>query len=775
MTARRPTAAGGSTGEGGYILILALALTAMFGLMLVALLSLAAVDGAVTTRTADAAATRRAADGALQVAMTRLKTASAAQLAASGECAAVDGSQVVLEGRAVDVSCESVDVDDPPVASPGEGGTVLTLLGNYNGVLDDAAANDLSGSMGGIVTDGAQMLNDFFRQGPGLVHFAGETLPIVGDVKVRQSAIGRKQPAPSPAISVTGDYAQGDVGPVGGIDIRLFGFIPLFSTPPCGVLDPSFPDSAPDQGLELHATGTRTCAPAGGRNAVVAAAGPAVAPPATFTASQLAAGTALPACVPGGVVTFTPGAYNYLQTREMNRWFENGLAGCDDVTFWFPPGDYYFDVGGWFDGDRNSLTFDDPSSNWVFGAPHGWDPAAGRAPGSAFPGACDRDAQGVSISMTSRSVPKHRAGRVAICGRRAANGSPVPAIYQAPGSATQTWAGVPTSSTAVPPTEGSTVVPRAYNPSANMLASIAPAPTTFPTWGGDYAATEGAARKVATSSCAAGYRCSTAYRLSGFVDPGEPAPSGDLTRAVLKIAGTASNVESPALAPDVRTYVRIRWGDESNRSCFVDVPDVPRSATNPMTIDLWSVCKAFPYDLVDASQLEGATVDVYHNLAPTFCFLCVSTASVSIDYAWIETTTTVNPPSTFSTVVDPDAGNSLNVFGSVHMPKAQIEVTWAGSAGRTPVFVGGVTARALASIGVDANRHVGVLVAKSLAPPRRLIVLRAFLEGRVVGATEVEISDADATGRTFDPGRLLEVRDWTFCRGGPRPDLCTVA
>lgn len=767
------TATRRATGDGGYILAVALALTAMFGLILVALLSLVGVDSATTARAADHAAERRAADGALQVGMTRLKTASGAQLVAD-RCAGVGGSEVSIDDRPVAVTCEVVDVHEPPVASPGDGGTVLTLLGNYNGVLDDAAANDLTGEVGSWVTAGAFLLNQWFQEGPGLVHIAGEPMRIVGDVKVRQSALGWKRPAPSPAIDVTGNYAQGDLGALGGIEIKFLDLFTLFSTPRCGLMDPSFPGDMPDHGLHLRASGTRVCAPAGGREAVAPAAGPAVASPATWTAAQLAVGTQLPVCTAGGVVTFTPGAYNYLQTRELNRWFEHGLGGCDDTTFWFPPGDYYFDVGGWFDGDRNSLTFDDPTSNWVFGAPNGWDPSAGRAPAGAFPEACARDAQGVSITMSNRSVLKHRSGRVAICGRRDDADLPLPAIYQEGTTATQTWAAVPTSSTAVPPAAGDTVTPRAFAPAGDMLASTAPAPATFPAWGGDYDTSEGATRRFATVACASGYRCSTAYRLQGFSNPGEPAPSGDLTRAVLKIAGRATNVATPAVAPDVRTYVRIRWGDGSDRSCFIDVADVPRSADNPMTIDVWNACKAFPYDLVDASQLEGATVDVYHNLVPT-CFLgfCAQ-ASAAVDYAWIETTTTVNPPSTFSTVVDPDGGNSFNVFGPVHVPRTQIEVSWTGSANRTPIFVGGVTARALASIAVDSDRHVGVVVARSLAPPRRRVVLRAVLDSKVIGAAEVEITDVDESGATFQPGRLLEVRDWRFCRGSAAADPCAV-
>lgn len=754
------------TRQDGFTLLAVLMVVGFFSLVLAALLSLVSTDTTTTAAFASSAESRRAADNALQVAMTRVKTATPAQIAAGGSCVGLDGATVTIDGTVAGITCEVVDLDDPPVASPGDGGTVLTLLGNYNGVLDDAAANDLVGEVGNWVTAGALLLNQWFQEGPGLVHVAGEPMRLVGDVKVRQSALGWKQPAPSPAIDVQGNYTQGDLGALGGIEIKFLDLFTLFSTPRCGLMDETFPGDMPDHGLGLRASGTRVCAPAGGRNAVAPAAGPAVPPPAAWTSAQLTAGTELPTCTPGGVVTFTPGAYNYLQTRELNRWFEHGLAGCDDVTFWFPPGNYYFDVGGWFDGDRNSLTFDDHTSNWVFGAPKGWDPDTARAPDAAFPGVCDRDAQGVSITMSSRSVLKHRSGRVAICGRRDDAGAPLPAIYQQPSTATQTWAGVPTSSTAVPPTDGSAVVPRTYSSPANMLASIPPVPASFPAWGGEYAATEGATRKVATASCAAGYRCSTAYRLEGFADAGEPAPSGDLTRAVLKIAGTASGVETPVLAADVRTYVRIRWGDGSDRTCFVDVPDVPRSAVNPMTIDIGGACKAFPYDLVDASQLEGATVDVYHNLAPAFCFLCVSTPSVSIDYAWIETTTTVNPPSTFSTVVDPDAGKSFHVFGPVHTPSTQIEVSWAGSANRTPIFVGGVTARALASIAVDSDRHVGVVVSRALAPPRRRVVLRAIIDGSVRGVAEVEVTDSDPAAAVHDPGRLLEVRRWSGCGAG---------
>lgn len=750
------------------MLLMTLAVIGFLSIIVLALFTMLFTDVATRSSYARAARDQRAADGALQIGIDRLKTSPGGSLGGAGGCTGLTGSQVTLDSRVVTLSCGATAITDPPIASPGlpGDGPALTLLGNYNGQLDDVANGNL-GTLLGVAASGlAVALNDYLLQGPGLVHYGPGSLKVVGDVDVKQSALGRKDPTPSPAFDVTGNYRQGDVGLLGNQSFSIFG-VPILSTPACGVLDRNVGTGTSDLGLQLHATGTATCNV--GRGNIPT---PTMNAPATFSESARRLGTDLPisGCVSDTVVQFTPGAYNRLQTQKMNEWFSRSNTVCHNVTFYFPHGDYYFDSGGYFNGDRNALAFDDPTSNWVFGTPKGWSPPA-RATAAAFPEACDRSAPGVSITTSARTALKHKGGRVAICGTPGS--STTPAIYQDSGSVTQDWAGAATVATNSQYTDLGK-----FSSLPDATHSLSPAPATYPAYGSDWDGSEGTTRRSATISCQ--YGCTAGLRFSGFSDPGEPAPSGTLTKAVLKIRGHAENIPGfgvPAYGvPSTTVIVYYGDGSQAYNVCQINVNDIPRNYDeNFLTINLLTGCNNGTYQLIDATQLENAQVEVHMALPLGLCAFCTApTPKEYIDYVWMETSTTAQPSSSYSTVVNPAGGSSMNVFGPVYVPKSQIEVGWTGSANTLPVFVGQVVARGLGSLGADSSVQVGVLASRTLVQPRRHVTLRAEIDGRLRGIAEVEITDVDSSSGSpvQTPGWKLEIVDWDLCNREQTAPTC---
>ena len=104
--------------QGGFTLLVVLVVLGFFSLILVALLGLVSNDARTTANFADLARDRRAADSALQVGMTRLKTASAATLGQSGACAGVSGSDVSINSKVVRVRCDQIPAAVPSRRSP---------------------------------------------------------------------------------------------------------------------------------------------------------------------------------------------------------------------------------------------------------------------------------------------------------------------------------------------------------------------------------------------------------------------------------------------------------------------------------------------------------------------------------------------------------------------------------------------------------------------------------------------------------------------------------
>jgi|GEM_PF-7116767 len=765
------------------MLVTVLAALGLTSLVIVALLAMSLSDVRIRGGAREQDRVDRAVDGALDVGINRLKTSPMGLLGRPGNCGELDGAEVPVDGVVASLECRPEPSGLPPVAGPG--GVAVVTLGGFTGTLDDVIDNRLDPLVSGIAGGLGSWLRSQFDQGPGLAHYGQDPLRIAGDVRVRNSALGYRftgTPAtagPSPAFQVFGRYDQGDFGPLGGIAFNLFG-IPLGTSPPCGLLIPGVIPGT-EFGSGLAASDGLAC---GLGRADDRFADPSPAPPATWSAAALRGGPVLPAACPrvGNVVTISPGAYGIAATRILNRWFAAG--DCDDVTFWFPPGDYSFDAAGLWGGERNSLMLADPTARWVFGAPRGWS-APGGAPASVFPAACDTSVDGVSITLTPRTSIKHRIGLAAACGRRdPVTGDQLPLVYQEAGaSGPTTWAARPsTASSDLHPTI------RFANPTA-ALDSAAPAPVPAPSSGPAYPTGE-STRAFATTTCST-FACAPTLVLGGFSDPAFPAPYGPIVReatfpfaprAFLKIRGTANVTNQWFGSPAVRWVVYLGDGstnpDGTPARCTGELPNsiANQPETLVLTIPIGQECLT-QAGLVDASQLEGARVEISYLFNSICSWFGCPTVTAGIDHAWLEVTSDPSAalPAAMEVAVDPANGTVMHYLGPVYVPRSLTEVRWRGSANQTPLFVGGLTTRALASGPPDAastNYRTGVLAAAGLSPAQRVVTLRAVVDGRLRGSARVVISDGDSGGLVLDPGRLLEVVDWQRCNRPTSADTC---
>lgn len=828
--------------QSGFSLIAVLTAIAVFSIIVVALLSLLFTDVGFRSVTREAAASSRAVDGALEAATSQL--AGAGVTGSFGDsCRWTGVGSAVLpidvDGTSVSVECSFLepDVNGPPV--PIATGRAVTLTGSYSTVvprlvqqLDTqiAAFNaQIAATTDPIARWGLEQQRNLLQNvkdqlvaaaasGWGLIHVANQALRVLGDVAVARGA-GALNPAAQGALSIQGRYRQGTIGWLGNVDAGPWYAPSLVRTTPCGALVRNqnvplnvslgwfryFPELWIDAELgpnwalpsRLDQGNPRlsTC----GNPTDTFFADPFGSPSAR-SAPTWSGGEqrhALPAtCAPNaaGVVTFSPGIYDSDATDVLNRWFRG--EGCGDVTFWFPPGDYYFDVigGDIMDGSLGALRFDNPNARWVFGAPRGWDPAVAQPDASNFPAACatgSRDLganEGVTVTLSGRTTLAHVRGLVAMCARRLANGDQVVLVeQQTPAAgATVKWAAEPSTAATSPPlyTEG----PPFSNPSRATATVAGARPPQFPPRGDAYDASEaGSAGSPPVASVSCGNSCDPQLVLGGFGHSGSLPPSGEVSGMTLHLRGRA-NVrvsKDPAVfpldpnyqcPPDGCSGTTVLVDHGGGAPCVVTVPDVldgERDAFVISSIDL-SSCVG-PGRVDDSGQVDDLTITVqpklrcveYHLPGPEGGVepIChpMDQMTFEIDYAWIDVDLEgVGEPAALSAQVDVAAGdparrNSITFFGPVHVPHTDVEVQWRGSAWAMPIFAGGVVARGLASWTV-LNGTAGVLASPDVEIGQDRVLLRARRHpGRLAGSAVVSLE----TPLVGPAGRRIE--DWALC------------
>ena len=732
--------------QDGVTLLVVMMITMVFGLIVVALLSATLTSIKVGSALSNQVAEQRAAAAAIETWIGQLKTSPAA----TGGC-----GNVTIPGATpvtVAVACSSTS---PPAPTGPLGHTSMLLLGGYTYNLHDLenAQTFLNGWLSGFFGWLADMAG---QNGPGFLHYGPEPLIVdTGDVVVRQQGLvwhemttgAISTPMAGPAVVLSdGRYVQRPVS-------WLFGnlTLPFIGTSPmCGLLDSAFRSWWPwpsDNGFEIAASGGLSCGQEPSTSTIFD--DPGFPAPATFTSAAIRTGMGLSGTCEGRrlgathVVAFDPGAYNRFDTEVLNDWF---TGGCPDTTFWFRPGDYYFDAVGLVHGDpysRSAIVFDDPTSNVVFGSPVGWTPGSSdRAPIGSRTCALNGAAPGVTITLSIRTTILHKAGFVSACSDFADDGAQRPLLYQMRSGPSERWIGKPTQG------PGGVAASTGFvNPAYATGGAADPDTSEAPT------------AKSAVAYCT-DWCITPSITFRGFSDAGNPAPYGAIQSATLRLRGGSWQTWGP-LAD--RTQVDVTSADGTKTCTALE-------AGIGTDVDLWGVnvlealqptkCRDV---FTEAIDYEGASIKVtYLPVRQWFCgwWVC-GEHSTSLDYAWLDISTdNAQPGGTLETRVDPANGSQLTLFGPVYLPRTQVAVRWMGDspdAQTDPIFTGGLVAQALLS-GVDYEMTPNGKPGK-LAGLNRVdgwtTSLRAVVEGHLRATAVVKIDNAAS--------RPVTIKSWRSC------------
>ena len=380
--------------EHGFALISVLAAIAFTSLIIGALLGLVLTTMRVTAAQERGARELRAADGAIETAVNRLRSEQCATTTPFVDDLVFDQDTTTGDDDVV------VDVGCTDVVTPGSDTDQVRLVGldGYQGDVrfteDCAAAPAAVGCFPWVAAWGS-VPSGLVASRATLLHSGPEPLRFTTGVRVKTGAIALRSAAgDSPAIDVGGTYLQGSRGLLA----------PPTGAPACGALEGTGNggpakvrdvDGIPE--CEVQIARLTDGEPTEAQSGLVPSTEPFTIP--TCTASD-------------PVVNFTRGTYGVAQTAQVSALLDGSRAACRGKTFWFEPGVYKF--------SGTNLTFDDPTAYYVFGAPGTWNPTLGVSadPASAGvpdPPLCDRQVSGTSLVISSQTELRHRSGRLAIC------------------------------------------------------------------------------------------------------------------------------------------------------------------------------------------------------------------------------------------------------------------------------------------------------------------------------------------------------------------------
>ncbi|MEX0768958.1 MAG: hypothetical protein WD029_10845 [Microthrixaceae bacterium] len=395
-------------GQSGFALIAVLAVIAITSVTIGALLGMMLTAIKITENQQRDARQARAADGAVTAAINQLRLNQTNPLNA---CLPEFG-----EGGALTLPFESSGRSDMAT------------------VACSSAADELGGSVGDIKLSGEEYKGVFNWKTwgwpplqpsidtakPTLVHQGASSLKFNGSMISRGgTAPLRTDSGGTPAVDVRGSYVQGEPG-IGAV---------TGAGGSCGALD----GAAALAQTALRASAGATCGNA--QLVPVSVSQDYAIDESVPTSPNLTAGSSCPST---DVITFSPGKYDQNAVATLNKWFGRGVGACTNKTFHFPSGRYWFDANTVSNGvgapNQHALTFDNPSSNFVFGKANGWNPLGAGATAVNFPKACDPAIPGASIILSARTEFRHLAGRLAVCPYYAGNPSdgnaPYPAVLQ---------------------------------------------------------------------------------------------------------------------------------------------------------------------------------------------------------------------------------------------------------------------------------------------------------------------------------------------------------
>ncbi|MCZ7629307.1 MAG: hypothetical protein M5U19_09670 [Microthrixaceae bacterium] len=538
--------------EAGFTLVTTLGLLLLATLLIVVMLSVTMNTSTLVQRQAEDARELRAADGAISAATGFLRDTPPEEVDAQRPCADDNTpplppgaemlpSDVQVDGMSVRVACEELE-GSGEVVPLSESGTVTVLSDGDTSQRPDGTwptaeetywggAPWTTGCPLGTTGVGCFPWRDAYTSGPmSLIEpagrpnvnawpsmlYAGSTsLKIGGDLRLRAASMGVRDPGTlGAALSVSGDYTQG----LPALGSAYYGA--------CGVLADNGPNVYPT--MRANVGGSMACNDPTAR--ALTADNAAIPSSVEWTPTLLRSeARTLGACPATTLVTIVPGAYNASETAKLNAWLTEG--NCDSRTFYFGPGNYWFDVND--PGNANALYFRDSTSNVVFGMPKNW--SIGNDDGAEaedFPEACDPRAAGASVTLSARTTIRHDKGRVAMCGPSRG----VPAIWQdeAPGD---------TDHVLSPATATSSTL------SGGGIAKSGTWGCPFFTWDWPW--------NWPRASC----KRDVSVTYSGFSGGDDPGP-GPLTSVILKVVGSHSRAND---GPAYTQFGRVGSGGEPPR------------------------------------------------------------------------------------------------------------------------------------------------------------------------------------------------------------------
>ncbi|MGB6057062.1 MAG: hypothetical protein WBF71_02270 [Microthrixaceae bacterium] len=250
--------------------------------------------------------------------------------------------------------------------------------------------------------------------------------------------------------------------------------------------------------------------------------------------------------------------------------------------------------------------------------------------------------------------------------------------------------------------------------------------------------------------------------LDNIVDPLTPT-DGSLTQAGLVIVGHSSGgpITIPGSAPAIRATLTLAGGS----TCSTEWPATPLSPAG-VYLDLRGGNGNCATVLTNADQLIGASARI-----DMFTPAAANSTDVGIDQIRLSTVSSgryVGPvaPNLFTMAASPDgvSSTSINIFGPISLPRATLNVRWAGSPaidanGHVVPLIGAQAVVGAVGSSVGPDGTAGVLCCAPTKPAERIVNLKAWVlssDGTrtLMGRARVIISDSRWTN---SPVRIV---DW---------------
>lgn len=411
--------------EGGFALIAVLAVIALTSITIGALLGLSFVTIKITSMQEQLTRDLRAADGAIEAAVTQLRHGTE-------DCES--DPQGYLRDMVFDQGTpgtgDDVNVTVECRFTVGLGGhDKVQLVGSAGYVGNAAWTTNCTGAnvpvgcipwskFGGVPSDVATNRASLIHAGHAPLQFDSSLTVRRGAAVARTDMIG-SDPA-YPSVRVGGQYRQGAPGYFAN------------GTDTCGMLSGEPGNRA---GLIEDIDNIPECEDAYAQG---------ISPDLTQGQGLIAIGTpVVPAQCPDNtnVVSFEPGVYTPDLTAQVNRLISNAAgSGCSGGrTFWFKPGIFEFQ-GDLLQFGASTGGVHYENASFVFGEPLNWSPPL-RISSTTTNGTlltrqpelplCDVEKSGTSLVIAGHTRIEHRGGRVALCpAMNGLTGHHYPAIYQ---------------------------------------------------------------------------------------------------------------------------------------------------------------------------------------------------------------------------------------------------------------------------------------------------------------------------------------------------------